>query len=219
MTLANLVDEQELVRIALPLQGHRTLGLDATLSLEEESHFCAHFRPGQLPVDELDFGPLCNVTIEKADKLTIIKAKIEQVLSPGLLRLRSIETVTNLQNREYFRVETALMVGFRHLDEADESLTPLVPVNLSGGGIRFPINRKFHLRDKLSLKLFLEQFPQTNAHCVGQVVRIDPKKDGEMEIALRFIDINARDRDRIISYCFARQREHLRKRVKVKEGT
>lgn len=179
-------------------------------------HFEVQFNNNQLPHEQLDLNGQCSISFDVGGLIYVVRAKIAEVVSPSRLKLVTVQSFSNIQKREYFRVDTELFVKYRREDEDGAGQPVRARVNLSGGGIRFPVNRRFRVRDRLDVQLFFDQFNKLDARCIGQIVRIDEPESGEIEVALRFVEIKPADRDRIISFCFAQQREVLRRRVQVK---
>jgi len=215
MAPIDLLAECQLVRINVPLIGRRMLALDCVPESTDPPFFEVAFFPGQLPVDEIDMGGQCTISFDVGGLVYVVRANIDAIISPLRLRLANVQSYSNMQKREYFRVDTELSLLYQSDRDNEEQPVPNAKVNLSGGGIRFPVEDRFRMRDKVDVKLSLKGLPEIDAECTGRVVRIDEGHDGGIEIALAFIEISPKDRDRIISYCFAQQRQQLRKRVKV----
>ncbi|ORJ63474.1 flagellar brake protein [Geothermobacter hydrogeniphilus] len=216
MAPIDLLAECPLVRINVPLIGRRMLALDCTPEETIPPFFEVTFSPGQLPIDEIDPGGQCTISFDVGGLVYVVRANIDKIIPPRRLRLANVQSYSNMQKREFFRVDTEVSLLYRSDKEPIQKRVSNARVNLSGGGIRFPVEGRFRMRDKVDVKLCLKGFPEVDAECVGRVVRIDETDNGKVEIALAFVEIAPRDRDRIISYCFAQQREQLRKRVKVK---
>ncbi len=95
----------------------------------------------------------------------------------------------------------ASKTGF-NLPEAKE-------VNISGGGLRFRCGDRFKPGDKLVLKLFLPTYTHA-LRVIGEVVWASERKEGDYEVAIKYMDLDEKIRDRIIRYIFAKQRMLLR---------
>ncbi len=219
METIELLADNQVVRINVPLTGHRTLSLDCIPERVGSGFFDVSFFPGQLPVGELDLEGQCVLSFDVGDMVYVVRAEIESLSESGKLRLVNIESFSSSQKREYFRIDTELSLFYRPVDKDVEHIAEKAKVNLSGGGIRFPADTHLRLRDRILVRLCFDDLTEIDTECVGQVVRIDEKRGGHMEVAVAFLDISPKDRDKIISYCFARQREQLRKRVQVKEDS
>jgi hypothetical protein len=90
-------------------------------------------------------------------------------------------------------------------------------VDLSGGGIRVTIPEQLQPGDKVEMEITLPASPPVSMLSVAEVVRIDPVEDKNMttlyDTAFKFIDIDERNRERIIQYVFKKQRHILRNRT------
>ncbi|RME39512.1 MAG: hypothetical protein D6794_03730, partial [Deltaproteobacteria bacterium] len=85
-TLELLVDNQ-IVRINVPLIGRRTLSLDCVPQSIDHPTVEVSFLPGQLPVEEIDFDGQCTLSFDVGDMVYVMRANIESVPAPGKLRL------------------------------------------------------------------------------------------------------------------------------------
>jgi len=132
---------------------------------------------------------------------------------------KQVSTVTE---RTYFRVDTQVVLSFWPLDAQDKifSLPIHYKVNLSGSGIRFPLRQPALLYGQFGLEIKLpDQSSDTPIYCCGRVVRKFRNDRQQTEVALEFFDLNEKDRDRIVSYCFSVQRRILREKVRVATNT
>lgn len=88
-------------------------------------------------------------------------------------------------------------------------------VDISGAGIRFSSDRRFDEGSYMELRIILPCFPDVRIGALGRVVRSYPSspKGGEgWETAVGFAAMSEKDRDILINYVFAKEREHLRVR-------
>lgn len=86
-------------------------------------------------------------------------------------------------------------------------------VNISGAGIRFLSNGPLTVGERVELRIALPISPLSKVSVLSEVVRTDQvAADGEAgwQIALKFLVINEYDRDVLINYIFARERELMR---------
>lgn len=91
-------------------------------------------------------------------------------------------------------------------------------VNISGSGLRFYVEEEFRSGDQIEIMIILPIFPPASLLFKGEVVRLTSViRDGEktFEIAVRYIDIDEKDRDKIIIYTIKRQMEILRSKKTV----
>jgi hypothetical protein len=92
------------------------------------------------------------------------------------------------------------------------------PVNLSSGGMRLKVRKKYELKEKVTVKMLLPDLPPREVIVTGTVVRIGPAAGGEYELALHFHDLSEEVRDEIIQHALKQQRKALSAR-KQKGGT
>ncbi len=93
--------------------------------------------------------------------------------------------------------------GFK-LPEAKE-------VTISGGGMSFKCADRFAKGDILKIRVFLPGRGRL-LKLKSEVVRCSTEEDGSYLVAVKFMDLEEKDRDKLIGYVFARQREELRNR-------
>jgi hypothetical protein len=89
-----------------------------------------------------------------------------------------------------------------------------VPVfihDISGAGIRFSANQEFELGQGVEVVIALSNQPQSLASAMGVVLRAE-EHQGEALWALEFKDMNDCEREKIIQFVVARQREKIRER-------
>ncbi len=90
-------------------------------------------------------------------------------------------------------------------------------INISGSGLRFYAEEEFRQGDQLEIIIILPIFPPVSLLLKGEVIRTALRaRDGEkiFEIALRFLDIDEKDRDKIIIYTIKKQMSILRSKNK-----
>lgn len=126
-----------------------------------------------------------------------------------ILRDPGKEKYIRIQRREHVRVETAIDVAVHH---KEEELSPFTTItaDLSGGGLALVLPGNHNLSGGQDITCWLSLPMQTGEMKFIQgechVIRIIPRKGNAKEKAsIEFIDINERDRQTIISYCFERQ--------------
>ncbi|MEK7871133.1 MAG: PilZ domain-containing protein [Nitrospirota bacterium] len=90
-------------------------------------------------------------------------------------------------------------------------------VNISGSGLRFYAEEEFRQGDQLEIIIILPIFPPVSLLLKGEVIRAELRtRDGDkiFEIAIRFLDIDEKDRDKIIIYTIKKQMAILRSKNK-----
>ena len=85
------------------------------------------------------------------------------------------------------------------------------PVNVSASGIRLTMQENAETGDILEIKMSLPLSPPVGIVAYGEVMRAVKQDNGNIEVALQFINMDDDVRDEIIQYTFKRQRELSRK--------
>lgn len=215
MSPLDLLSEFRISRISLPTRGTGPLTLECVARVTSAPYFEAVFLPGELPVGELATEETCRLHFDAAGEPHVVKARIESFTDEDRLRLFALETGVPRQKREYFRVDSRLYLDFRPLQpeprQRVESFEGVV--NLSGGGIFFPVPESVKPGTELLLNLVLgDPFGEARG-LVGEVVRVHETRRGQRWVGVKFTRIAPQDRDRIIAFCLAEQRKTLRLRV------
>jgi c-di-GMP-binding flagellar brake protein YcgR len=108
-----------------------------------------------------------------------------------------------IQRREFVRVECCITVDLRAHGEKYTAST----LDLSGAGARLSTNDtlalEFEPEDRATLVLYLPDGPPIET--LGAVVRVD----GPGVFAFRFLDLDAREQERLIRYVFAAHRREF----------
>jgi hypothetical protein len=99
-------------------------------------------------------------------------------------------------------------------DEKDkEKLRSGRTLNISGAGMSITYEEPLRVGDILSTNLLVSKIPPAWLDLYCEVVRVVPNLEGEeatYKIALKFIDLNEEDREKIIFYTFQQQRGAIR---------
>ena len=212
------LQEFKSVRIVLPVVSAPPLSLECVARAENPPFIDAHFLPGQLPSDRLDLDGECQISFfGQGEQTHVLKVKIDKVVSGERLRLEAFQTATRAQQREFFRIDVDLTLKYRRVSEGEEALPRRVQgrVNLSGGGMWFPVKDALDVRECLSMEIHLPGSPPACAFAAAEVIRMTGSDEASRGVAVKFTDIESEDRDEIIAYCFAEQRRQLRTRVRL----
>lgn len=205
-------------KLLLPVHVDHILSFDCRVHCGKTGQLEAAFIGG--PPDalkQLDRKQDYTLLFETENGLCKLYVRIESVSFRGKLRLQSNGPVYPARIREYFRVDTQLKLTYRRLDRDDDSAPKTFHglVNLSGSGLRFPPCQYLAIRERLALILHLSESEEIS--CVAQAVRHCDMAGNAPQIAVEFIDIDARDRDTIVAFCMAMQREALRTKVRIRD--
>lgn len=208
-----------IVTIVLPLKDEQILTLECVARRRSANTIEAAFPPGQLPLNDLDINGSCRLFFVEEGRPFRLRSTIEEVVDGEKLRLKAVEMIMHFGDREFFRVDADLTYKYRRLVEGEDAKPRQMSarVNISGCGIRLPLQDPVRLNEKISLTLILSQDPLKVARCVAQVKRLCPFSGGQRGAALHFIEIEPADRDAIIAFCMATQREELRNKVQTRD--
>lgn len=88
---------------------------------------------------------------------------------------------------------------------------PVLIHDISGAGIRFSANQDFELGQGVEVVIALSNQPQSLAGAMGVILRAEDHQ-GERLWALEFKDMSDCEREKIIQFVVAKQREKLRER-------
>jgi c-di-GMP-binding flagellar brake protein YcgR len=106
----------------------------------------------------------------------------------------------DVERRDYFRVTVALPVAYwREADHVQTKLD-LMPVNISGSGMRFLTARPMSLGDTVSIRIGL---PNGTVPARAKVVRVEGQPEAGASVGLQFTAIGSQDQERLLEYMFA----------------
>lgn len=214
MSVLDHLSDYRVVKVTLPVEGGTLVPLDAVARITTASQFEVVFLQGQLESHALDPTALCRLSFDVAGAIKSIQARIVHQPAASKLVMELVEAFSFLQKREYFRVDTELVVSWWRVEDEDDSLhTVQGKINVSGGGVRFPVVEKVPRGERLGLKILLDA-DKPLIECVGEVVG-SYLFGREHSLALKFVAIEDGDRDTIVSFCLAEQRRQLRLKVQV----
>jgi c-di-GMP-binding flagellar brake protein YcgR len=219
MSALDHLKDFRIIQITLPIKDEQVLTLECVARRRSVDIVEATFLPGQLPVGDLDLNGGCRIFFEEKGHPFRLRFTIEEILDGEKLRLKTLETTMHFGSREFFRVDTNLTVRYTRLIDGEEAPTReiLTQVNISGCGIRLPLRESVQLNEKIALTLIFSRDPLKQVNCVGQVKRLCPFAGDKKGAALHFIEIESSDRDAIVAFCMAAQREELRNKIQTKD--
>ncbi|PLX91436.1 MAG: hypothetical protein C0620_11550 [Desulfuromonas sp.] len=214
--LFKYLEKPSLLRVFLLLPDDVKVRLEAVARIIAEPYLEVKFRPDELPLDLVRTGGKMLLSLDTRVGTVSMYAHIDEVVNSRVLRLMGLESFAFAQQREYFRVNTAIKVVYSKetLSSKPSPKVPTATVNLSGNGVLISAEEKFVAGETYQLEFHL---PDANVllFCKALVVRVDEKLRGGYEVAMTYHDIEQEDRDRIISFCLAEQRRLLRTKVQI----
>jgi len=216
MSVLDQLNEYRVVRVVLPLQEGGQQLIDGVAKTTTPPQLEITFLPDQLNTEDLNQEEPCQISFDVAGATKSIRAKITSVLSDAKLQMEMVESFTHVQKRAYFRVDADLSVSYWVLSEG----TPLArsihtPVNISGGGVRIPVDEPVKDGTEIGLEIILDAPDPRVVECVAKAVRTYDGGPTGRQVALTFVDLDEEDQDAIVAYCLAEQRKQLRLKVQV----
>ncbi len=226
--MANNLDEinvGSIVRTFFPLKKGGKLVLDGVIvKILPPSSLEVDFVPDQLSDALLiDNTENCLFTCEVGGEYRSFSAAVKKISAGCCVELELIETVTHMQNRNFFRIDVNLEVKLQQIRQRLRSAQPATfetgeLINISGSGILGLFGETLEMGWRIRLEMILPGKPENVVNCGGYVVRAISRNDEEYEVAIYFDDIDQTTRDKIVSFCYAEERKQLRMRVKVRSS-
>ncbi|MDI6601734.1 MAG: flagellar brake protein [Thermoanaerobacteraceae bacterium] len=123
-----------------------------------------------------------------------------------LLTVTQISPMERIQRRENFRLETAIRATFTN--ENDDIAHEGIIKDISGGGVRLITSQKLDINERITLNFSLTKIGDFSIK--GVVVR-SINNNSNYDVGISFKDLNAADREKIVSFIFQEQRKFLKK--------
>ena len=223
-SLSNVTDQRK-VRLQTELrqgQKHDFFGTITVLSAQDPplvrvqlSGKSGQDRPSARAMDpEKDFY----VRLGIGGRAATVRLRLHKVESDDQVLLLPVEIVQEEQNRAFFRVQTSFDVGITPAGSGKDSPVPGRALDISGGGLLLRTPEYFKPGIRLNLQFSLDvDGAEVLVECTGTVIRCLAAGEKGYDTAVEFTDLVEEQRDVIMAYCFARQREQLREKVQVRD--
>ncbi|MCK4690174.1 MAG: hypothetical protein KAT20_00080, partial [Desulfuromonadales bacterium] len=144
MSVLDQLKDYRVVKVVLPLQDGGQQQIDGVAKTTTSPQFEITFLQDQLNTDLFNQDDFCQVSFDVAGSTKSIRAKITSVLSDAKLQLEMVESSPRAQKRAYFRVNADLSVSYWVLSEENPLVKSIqTSINISGGGLRLPVDEKF----------------------------------------------------------------------------
>lgn len=218
------IEDGKPVRIFIPLIG-RNERLRAQGIYQEESppKFSLLFKPGVLPVDEIDTDKPAVIHVDMGGPTVSLEANIVHIANAQTLEMIVVKAINHEQMREFFRVDAVTDVISQSFEttvfdnDNEGQAIPGKTVDISGNGILATFKERPPQTRHIRLEI---TDPATKAEIItvfAHQVRMTELHDGRFEVAYHFDEISDDDRDSIICTCLVLQRQMLRLKVQVKD--
>ena len=212
------------VRIFLPLTD-RSDKIRAQCIYQQTSppKFNLIFKPGILPVDDIDISELSIINVDLGGSNISLEAKILNISNSQTLEMVITKSINHEQMREFFRVDAVTDVISKSFetsvfdDDADQQEIAGKTVDISGSGILAIFKDKPPQTKHIKLEFSLPGEDLTTIQIFAHQVRVQKLHDGRFEVAYHFDDISDENRDSIIGTCLILQRKMLRLKVQVRD--
>ncbi len=141
----------------------------------------------------------------------VLNAKYEGVYK---LKIRRISQITKHQLRKYFRLDISIPVTkyftIMEDDEEKDLEEKCRTKDISGGGMKLYTNYKHKVGDMITCEFKVDEHLITTKAKIVRVERVDTF-EFDFALGIEFVDLEERDRDRIIKFLFSKQRELIEK--------
>ncbi|MDS0524091.1 PilZ domain-containing protein [Clostridium sp. SHJSY1] len=135
------------------------------------------------------------------------QTKIIERLTEGnvsLYKLVKPEKAKMIQRRNYFRVNLLEYTVYRKEDTGDRDWYQGELLDLSGGGFRIKVREKLNMGDKIEVSFNDEGGKYS---LMGTIIRCDKRSVKDYICGVEFVDIEEKDRDKIIKKVFTVMRK------------
>ncbi len=212
------------VRIFLPLLNRPDRVRAQGLYLKTEApKFSLLFKPGVLPVEQIDLKAPCLISIDMGGPTISLEAMIQEVPNSQTLAMIVRKSMSHEQLREFFRVDAVTSVISQSLQSDftgagnDSWSLEGRTVDISGSGILAIFKEKPQPDRQVQLEITIPLNEPSTIKALAHQIRVQELHDGRFQVAYHFDDIATEDRDAIIGCCLDIQRKMLRLKVTVKK--
>ncbi|MDX8046102.1 flagellar brake domain-containing protein [Gracilibacillus sp. S3-1-1] len=139
------------------------------------------------------------------------KTKLNNV--PVLILSFQLDNLTKIQRREFVRVKAFLDVSIQSVEEKFDPFTT-VTYDISGGGLGVLLDNNFSISqgELLDIMLVLPVDKKLEyIHTIGEAVRIDESTEEKNLLSVKFNEIDQKDQQFIVQYCYTKQLEERRR--------
>ena len=206
-------------KILLPVYGQKSISVDGSVHATPQGELSI-----ALPYDR-DFSDLinrrevCQILFSLQGREYRLLTRIQDILGPSDLLVKPKPPAIALQEREFFRIDARIKLDYFCLgsNHPGEPHSLHTKVNLSASGIRIPVPGNLDVGDLVALVLSLDGKTFETVECLAQVIRFCNLPNGDLAVALRFAEIENQERDKIVAFCLAKEREILRTKVRTRD--
>jgi len=210
------LNEPKVLQASVPLVGSRRLQLRGVARVSTPPQIEVTLPPDQFVGNEIDRSEKCLLYLDVVGATITLITAIDAIDNSNILQLTNLESVSHEQKREFFRIDAQMSIDAVKLPPPQEDGTCSgVSINISGNGILVSLPEPLTVDQKMKLRINLPDPETTDIECIGRVVRSDRREQERYRVAFNFTTIGEEDQDKIISFCLAQQRKHIRLGVQV----
>ncbi len=220
-SILDKIPDQKPVRIFLPIKHSRKrYRTQAVYKQGSSIAFELYFRPGALPLDNLDQQQPCLINVDFGGPCISVEATIASA-TRSVLTMTAQKLVSHEQMREFFRVDATTEVISRSFQpeffSANGSPWSLrgTTIDISGNGLLAFFNEQPPADPQVRLEISLPPETPDIVKVLACPVRSQKIDNDQWEVAYHFEDISIGDRDKIIGWCLEIQRQLLRLKVDI----
>jgi diguanylate cyclase (GGDEF)-like protein len=113
------------------------------------------------------------------------------------------------EKREVVRLDFPLLLSYRKTDETTDEKHVVKMINFGGCGVLLQCTEKLELSSMVDLEFSLSDLSDDKFMVSGKVVRIEENKDGQIDVAVQFLEINQQDRTKIYRILYKQKKTNL----------
>jgi diguanylate cyclase (GGDEF)-like protein len=109
------------------------------------------------------------------------------------------------EKREFVRIGFPLLLSYRKTDERDENQA-ITMINFGGGGVLFRCSEHFEISSLIELEVSVPDLQNEKLKVLGRVVRIEEAGEGHVDVGVRFLEMDQKDRTKIYRILFEQKK-------------
>ncbi|MGE4543763.1 MAG: flagellar brake protein [Pedobacter sp.] len=206
-------------KILLPVYGQRSISVEGSVHSTPKGELGIALPYDRDFSDVINPQEVCQIFFSLQGREYRLLTRIQSILGPSDLLVKPKPPAIALQEREFFRIDARIKLDYFCLGSNHPSQPHSLhtKVNLSASGIRLPVPGNLDIGDLVALVLWLDGKTFETVECLAQVIRFCNLPNGDLAVALHFAEIENQERDKIVAFCLAKEREILRTKVRTRD--
>ncbi len=206
----NIFSQTKPIQAMIYLKNGQTIKLFGFACLQESHLLQIHFPISIWPTDiEIDWQKNIFISLEEKNAVISVSGSLEKELEPGNLLVKPFGYINYIDRRDSLRVTANNIQAY--YQPVNENGSPLClekklakAENISSTGIVLQAPEIINPDQRLYLEIILpEQEEKIEIICIGRVTRLALQTDGNLEVALRFEDIQQQDQEHLFDFCYS----------------